>query len=116
MDKVNFALRRYQQLVPKAEAYIGSFATIERLRVWLVDDVCPLVEQLVRRPSFRDHAMWVLINLAPDACTRERLEIKTLNEALIRVARALARLASMKRIRDQLAFLYPPKLRIVAET
>lgn len=105
MDKVDFLTRSYKRILPEPVGYVEN-GPLRDLQIWLVDDVCPVIEEFARRPKFREHAAWVLDAIYRGAGTAERREIDALDAALIRCAGALARLAAKRRIRSQLAALY----------
>jgi hypothetical protein len=55
MDRLQFALRRYQQVVPSPVFDWASFP-YEKLKTWLEDDVLPALDGYWRRQSFRELA------------------------------------------------------------
>lgn len=114
MDKLTFAERRFQQIMPKTQP-VPDAVTLRNLRVWLTADVAPAVEQLTRRPLFREYATWPVRALRPEAKTPERQSIDRLEQALVAAARSYVKLLANRRILEQVRLSFPPRPRIVEE-
>lgn len=90
MEGLTLAERRYQQVMPTPNLEWGEFP-VRTLLVWLVDDVCPVLEDYSRRPAFRTQATWSLRTLVAGASTPERRCIETVDEALCTALRHSSR-------------------------
>lgn len=112
MDKIEFAERRYKQILPNPAKYVLD---LRRLKIWLVDDVCPVIEEFVRRPKFRDYATWSIVVLKAGSKSPERREIDNTDDALARCAGAFTKLAAKPQIQSRLTKLYPPSRRAVRQ-
>jgi hypothetical protein len=115
MDRVEFALRRYRQIMPEPVGTWMEFPA-RQVQIWLTDDVCPVVEDYCKRPAFRDQATWPLRVLVPGAATPERRLIDAVDEGLVRSAHALVAIASQKRVQRHLLALSPPMERVIENT
>lgn len=115
MNRLEFAERRYRQLLPQPRP--GAFALpVRELLVWLKDDVCPVVEEYARRPSFRRHATWPLRTLLPGSGSQERGLLEATDHSLVDCAQQLLALAQQKGVARQLARLWPPRPMLTGET
>ena len=114
-DRLEYASQRFRQILPRSVQHVGD-VDLRHLRLWLQDDVCPLVDNYARRPAFREHATWVLRQLRPNVLTAERQEVDAVEGALIHSAIALTKLISKRRLRTRLGELFPPQDWIVEET
>ena len=56
MDRIELALRRYQQIVPQPVDPIR--VPLRDLKVWLTEDVNAVLDDYTRRPAFRKNASW----------------------------------------------------------
>lgn len=115
MERWELALRRYKQIVPETVTEWSDFPFRE-LGVWLVDDVCPVVEDYCRRPAFRERAAWPVRVLAPGAATPERGLVDAATTDLEKTAKALRHLVGKKLVRRKIDTLYPPKQTVITET
>lgn len=111
MNKVQTVLRLYQQISPRTPDFVDG-SERRKLVVWLRDDVCALIENVIGRLTFRTHATWVLDNLAPGSQTPERQQIDSMREALVECARLQTKLAEVKGIGAQVAGLFPPRMHV----
>lgn len=115
MDELDLAIRRYQQIVPQAQAHLVDRRTLRNLRVWLTDDVCPIAESIARRPAFRERATWAVRAFRPGATTPERKAVDVFDDALVQCARSQVRQFEKKRTQTELARLYPPTRCLVGQ-
>lgn len=115
MDRLEFAIRRYQQIVSHPLRTWEEFPT-RVVRVWLADDVCPVVDAYRKRPAFKDHATWPIRVLVPGAESPERRRIEAVDNGLVQAARALLGIARQKRVHRHLLDLNPPTESVAAQT
>src|SRR4051794_7639218 len=108
MERVQLALRRYQQILPQPPTAWEDFP-VRRVLVWLRDDVCAVLEDYCNRPAFREQATWPLRALVPGAVGPERRLVDAVDAGLVEEAHALLALAQPKRVRRELAALNPPQ-------
>lgn len=108
MDRLEFAIRRYQQIVPHPVGAWEDFP-IGRIKVWLTDDVCPIVEGYCKRPAFKDQATWPLRNLVAGAGVPERQLVEAVDVGMVHAAQALLELVRQKRVHRRMVALNPPK-------
>ena len=83
--------------------------------VWLRDDVGKVVDELSRRPAFREHASWVVRTLQNGSDSEERHVVDDLEATLSDVARANAKLLGNERILTRLYSCFPPCPHVVSE-
>jgi hypothetical protein len=115
MEKLELAVRNYQRIRPRVQIHLAEI-DLPPLKVWLADDVVPVVAGYVGRPSFREQATWVLRALGSGAGTPEQQQIEAVDAALVRCARLLSALVSKRGIWGQLTALYPPRDLVLEET
>lgn len=115
MDQLTPAIRLFRQTLPKSKPLVDT-VTLRKLRVWLGDDVGKLVDELSRRPAFREYAAWVVRSLQNGSDSEERKVIDSLEAALIDVARAYAKLLGNERVLTRLQTLFPPSPHVISET
>lgn len=113
MDRLELALRRYQQIVPKAAQHWD--VPLRALQVWLDEDVNAVLDHYTRRPTFREQASWSIRNLRPNAGTSERTLVDRIDAELVRCAKAVRKLTRYKILRRKMFELFPPKPVIVSE-
>jgi hypothetical protein len=101
MDRLEFAVRRYRQIMPQPVTTWLAFPA-DALRRWLVDDVCPVLEDYVRRPAFRAQATWPIQRLRRGAGTRERALIEETDAAVVACAKALTHFARLRTVRRRM--------------
>lgn len=115
MDQLTPAIRLFRQTLPKSKPLVDA-VTLRKLRVWLSDDVGKLVDELSRRPAFREYAAWVVRSLQNGSDSEERKVIDSLEAALSDVARAYAKLLGNERVLARLQSLFPPSPHVISET
>ena len=115
MSELGFIKRRFKQILPAPVGHVQK-PQLRLLKVWLRDDVCPVVGEYAQRPAFRERAAWVVHAIRPGAATKERQEIEAVDAAMVECARNLVKLGSMSRVRAKLVALYPAQTRVVGET
>lgn len=115
MDRLEHAIRRYQQIVPHPVRRWED-VPIRVIRVWLADDVCPVVADYCKRPAFKDLATWPVRVLVPGADNTERRLIEAVDKGFVQSARALLGIARQKRVYQHLLDLNPPKENVIAKT
>ena len=52
MDQLDLAIRQYPQILPKSQDNLGP-AELKQPQAWLADEICPVLEEYVRRPAFQ---------------------------------------------------------------
>lgn len=92
VDRLEVALRRYERIRPTPDQPLAGLKA-EELSDWLDRDVCPVIQELLRRPDFQEHGRWPIERLRPGAPGRERLLIDAIDAGLVESARALATFA-----------------------
>jgi hypothetical protein len=115
VDRLDFALRQYQELAPKRPGELTRLE-VDRFRLWISDDVCAAVEGYTPRPAFQDCATWSLRSLAPGATTSERGLVNAIDASLVESAGMLLRLADFPAIQNQLAAANRPTQYVSRET
>lgn len=106
MERLQLALRRYQQIVPTAVGFLDVPA--RQLQVWLDEDVCAVLDDYARRPAFREQASWSIRTLRPGSGTPERLLLDRLDDEIVRCAAAVTRLIRHKILRRAISEMFPP--------
>jgi hypothetical protein len=81
-DRLEHALRRWQRILPAAGQLVSQ-RDGEAWADWLDRDVCPVIEELLKRPDFRKMARWSLDNVLAGSQTEPRRLIETIEAALI---------------------------------
>ena len=114
MDRWEFAVERYRQIVPEPLPDGLTKSQARKLRIWLSDDVLPVVEEYSRRITFRAFASWPVSTLHPGARSTERAVIDALQQNLPRCAIALEKLAQQKLVSRALLELNPPSPIIIS--
>lgn len=116
IERCEFAVRRYKQLVQRPLPRGSNLLPIRDIRVWLADDVSPVVEDFAKRPTFREFASWPLRTLADETNTPERLLVRAVDAALVACAKTLTDHCAEPSIRRKLVELNPPKQIVIDET
>lgn len=101
MDRIDFALRRYRQLVPQAVA-LHLDLPVSQLERWLTEDVAGLVGEYAHRPLFREAAAWSIRALRPKAETPQRRQLDGIVERFQAQACTLGTILKSKRLRKQI--------------
>ncbi len=96
-DALAYALRRYERTRPEPREK-SDLLKAHALADWIERDVCPLVADLSRRPTFQTLARWPLDHLLPGAASAERRLIEAVDARLGTIAQALAAFAKKKAI------------------
>jgi len=112
MDRLELALRRYRQIVPQAVGPLDF--PLRDVRIWLAEDVCPVLEDFAARPTFREYASWPIRILGRSAETPERALIERVDEELRVCGKALVQLTRGQFFLRKLEELYPPRVETVA--
>jgi hypothetical protein len=115
VDRLDFALRQYQELAPKRPGELTRLE-VDRFRLWISDDVSAAVAGYTSRPAFQDCATWSLRSLAPGATTSERGQVNAIDVSLVESAGMLLRLADFPAIQNQLAAANRPTQYVSRET
>ncbi len=115
MDQLSPAIRLFRQTLPKSKPLVDA-VTLRKLRVWLSDDVGKLVDELSRRPAFREYSAWVIHSLQNGSASEERQVVDSLEAALSDVAMAYVKLLGNERIRTRLQTLFPPRPHVTSES
>ena len=101
MQRLEFLMRRFRQLVPQPLRRLDQVQA-RSVRCWLVDDVGPVLEDFVQRPRFRVQATWPLQTLGVGARTAERALVDQVDAALVDAGRILRQWARRPHLRQQL--------------
>jgi hypothetical protein len=88
-DCLEHALRRWEKLRPAAGRTPSSIE-LEAISGWLQNDVCRIVQDLLKRPDFRSMACWSMNNLIADDQSETRRLLGQIDSALRDTARGLA--------------------------
>jgi hypothetical protein len=115
MNRLDFALRRYEQILPKPVT-LWADIPLRDLGIWLAEDVSSVLDEYARRPAFREMASWAIRTLRPGASTEERALIERVDSELTGCAKCLLNLSQQKRIKQLLVQRHQPVKRVVAET
>jgi hypothetical protein len=86
MDLLSLAQQRFEQLAPWL-ALPMSLETSEAVEAWVRDQVCPVVEQLLVSPRFREWARWSAARLGRGSASPERRLVEGVDRALVEAAR-----------------------------
>ncbi len=108
MNRLEFAARRFRQIVP-APVSEWVEVPVRDLRVWMTDEVCPVVEDYAHRPAFRSMAAWPLRTLVKGTRTAERELVEAVDTRLVESARSVLALARKQRVRKRIARQNPPQ-------
>ncbi len=106
LDQLQMAIRRYEQIAPNP----GSAMTpsqADQLADWLERQVSRITESLLARPGFRGRVRWPIERLTGEVNCRERETVKGVDDALVRMAKALISLARDEKMARQLLRLGP---------
>ena len=115
MDQITPAIRLFRQIALEPNELVNAVA-LRKLRVWLSHDVGRVVDELSRRPTFREHAGWVIHSLRNGSNSEERRVVDRLESALQDAAKGYAKLLNNPRITAQLHACFPPRSHNVGET
>lgn len=115
MDQLTPAIRLFRQIVSEPKQLVDA-VTLRKLRVWLSDDVGKVVDELSRRPTFREHAAWITHVLRNGSDSDERRIVDDLEAALRDVGKAYAKLLGNGRILTHLYARFPPVSHVTSET
>jgi len=96
-DRLNHALRRWEAIRPAAGQSISQRSS--EFADWLDRDVCPVVDELLKRPDFRAPARWSIDNLLTGSHTEPRRLIETTETALIETATDMAEVLRQPSVR-----------------
>lgn len=113
MDRLDFVLRRYKQILPKPVQWADM--PMHDLGIWLKEDVSTLLDDYARRPAFRENASWPVRSFRPGAATEERTIVNGIDSALVDCGKALSRFADERRIKQALKELFPATKRPIRE-
>ena len=108
MTRWETVARRYEHFNPPTAGLLPA-PILSKFRIWLEDDVIPMLTELTRQPRFREFATWSLRSLGRGADTAERVAVERVDQALVAAAQALIAVASHKRVNPLLVTLAPPK-------
>ena len=114
MNRLELALRRYQQILPQPVDHIRL--PLRDLNVWLTEDVNAVLDENTRRPTFRKHASWPIRALSTGAQSTERGLVDRIDAELVHCGRALLKLAGHRLIERAIVENVPKKQVIVGET
>jgi hypothetical protein len=115
MDQRELVIRRFQQILPNPAADYIELPR-EELQIWIREDLTPLLEDYIRRPTVQDYAAWPMRALAIGSVSPERRLIEGVDEALVACGNALARLGANKMLAAKAAKLFPNKESITGGT
>jgi len=99
LDRLENALRRWQSIRPD-DAQPASSLRSASLSEWVDRDVCPVVDELVRRPDFRGLARWSLDNLCQGAGTQPRRLVEAIESGIVATAGNRLRILRRRPVRD----------------
>jgi hypothetical protein len=103
MDRLELALREYEQIAPKPRLGADVPAS-DRLESWLREKVVPVVEDLqAKSPRFRRLVSWALTQIMPGAQTDARSTVDAVATALVDCAKALVEVSEKAGITERLA-------------
>ncbi|MFO1045409.1 MAG: hypothetical protein U0941_26825 [Planctomycetaceae bacterium] len=88
MHHLSIAQQAFESLSPALHNALDE-AVSDRAETWLRDNVCPVVEDLIRSRSFQLTTRWSVDHLAPGSCSAERRTVERVDEALVAFAGAL---------------------------
>jgi len=101
VDRIELAERRYADIVgdelsatAPGERYWRM--PVSKILAWVNEYVLPAIDEVYRRPKFRDHATWPQRLLVPGAGGPHRAAVERVDQALVAEARLLHRLARNK--------------------
>tara|TARA_R110002167_G_scaffold146607_2_gene338086 strand:+ start:22007 stop:23335 length:1329 start_codon:yes stop_codon:yes gene_type:complete len=115
MDSLQLAERRLDSNLPRADKPGYEFPQ-SKLQACIRNDVCPAVEEYSQRLRFQEYANWPLSTLMPGADTPERRLIESLEQGILKCAKALSQLTEKKLVRKNLEDQNPPQLTLREET
>src|SRR5258707_328956 len=92
MDLLSLAQQRFEQLAPGLASPMSP-ETSEAVEAWVRDQVCPVVEQLLVSPRFREWARWSPDRLGPGSASPERRLVEGVDRALVEAARRVLEVA-----------------------
>jgi hypothetical protein len=113
LDHLDVAQRRYETMrtatTPPADFKKGQnipfwpdLGKETQISLWLQNDVCPIVEELVENPVFREHASWPIRHLQAGSRTAERALVDEIGAGLVECARQLAKIARQPKVLTEL--------------
>src|SRR5687767_3380316 len=92
MNRLDIAIRRYEQIVQKSALDALDGPDFE-LFVWVDTELRGVLDEYVAMPSFHTEAVWPLWALKSDADTVERKLVDRISAAIRDCAKALLQLA-----------------------
>ncbi|WP_339735854.1 hypothetical protein [uncultured Gimesia sp.] len=115
MDSWQLAVRRYLDILPQMDKPRSEFPKA-KLKAWLRNDACPVIEEYSQRLRFRECANWPLTTLMPGAETSERQIIDSLEQVILECAKTLTQLTKKKLVRKYLEDQNPSREYVSEET
>lgn len=106
MDRLKVAKEAYKRVAPLPNEDIDE-AKSDQLEAWLIEYVCPVVEDLSNIREFRQLANWPIERLADGATEPERRSVEAMDRALVEVAGTLARVGGQPDVQMQLQRTFP---------
>ena len=88
MNLLEAALSQYTHI--KSSGSDGAAIVAGQLAAWIDQDVCPAIQQLLKRADFQMLAKWSITQLTVDAHSRERQSIDAVDRGLVEVSSLLS--------------------------
>lgn len=101
MDRIEFAQRRFRQILSKPAIPLRPFP-VREVNEWLTECVCPIVFEHKLRPAFLERATWPLRLWIVDAGTVERKLVDEMSRALVELASALQKIGKRRTVQRKL--------------
>ncbi|MEQ8791398.1 MAG: hypothetical protein RIC55_34365 [Pirellulaceae bacterium] len=104
LDRLENATRRWEGIRPDDTEHAPSFQAAT-LSVWIDRDVCPVLDELVKRPDFRGLARWSLDNLSAGQTTEPRRLVEAIEAGIVATAGNRLRILKQPPVREAVAAL-----------
>ncbi|MFH1300089.1 MAG: hypothetical protein ABIK07_03440 [Planctomycetota bacterium] len=90
MNKLLLALHGFEDLGPLHEQDMTEEKS-ERVEMWLKEDVCPIVADLIDNRTFQAHTLWTVSHLRKGMDTAERQLVERVDHLLVKLAEQIKR-------------------------
>ena len=106
MDRLKVAKEMYDRVAPLAGDVVDE-AKSDQLEAWLIEYVCPVVDDLLAIGEFQRLANWPIERLSPGKTTPERQLVEAMDGALVEIAGTLFQVGAQPDVKMQLRRLSP---------
>lgn len=106
MDRLKVAKEAYERVAPVAGEVVDKTKS-DQLEAWLIEYVCPVVEDLSAIGAFRQMANWPIDRLVAGAKAPERKLVEAMDRTLVEVAQTFVQVGGQPDVQMQLCRMFP---------